>query len=175
MARRRPQGQGIGLFVCDWLARDLGGSIRHRSRTGGGTIFELALPPGRVAEKPFCHPIRVKALQGMTCSVALPGEEGRAAEWLLHRIGPRVRRTTGPLCRSDVPNDGVLLCASGSLPVDWVIQFEAEGRAPAAPEAPDLILCRRMPAARTEIMARRVHGPLLRSVLEPELLEFVLS
>ena len=39
----RPDGTGLGLAVCQRVARGTGGSIDHESRTGGGTIARWRL------------------------------------------------------------------------------------------------------------------------------------
>lgn len=40
-------GTGLGLWVCQEIVRNAGGSIRVRSRIGKGTVFSIYLPSGK--------------------------------------------------------------------------------------------------------------------------------
>jgi CheY-like chemotaxis protein len=42
--RGNRDGTGLGLYICDRLAKSLGGTIRFESVEGKGTLFEMRLP-----------------------------------------------------------------------------------------------------------------------------------
>ncbi len=43
-SRKSHGGTGLGLAVSQGIVRQAGGRIRHRSKPGGGTVFEILLP-----------------------------------------------------------------------------------------------------------------------------------
>ncbi len=52
----KTRGSGLGLAVCQRIARDAGGEIEVRSREGQGSIFTVVLPAAPGAQTPADHP-----------------------------------------------------------------------------------------------------------------------
>lgn len=118
-------GSGIGLFVCRWLAGELGGRIAHEPRAGGGTVFRLTVPVAAGNEPLPAAAIRPSVFEAMRCVVALPEPAGEAAVSVLQRVGIQARRS--PVAGSLLVLDGqeALLCdprctklPAGALPSD---------------------------------------------------------
>ena len=84
---RRYGGSGLGLALCQQLARLLGGSIRAESTLGVGSVFTLEVPVGHVAA-PADRPAR---LQGRAVTLLSAAAEWRAEIGaLLQREGAEV-------------------------------------------------------------------------------------
>ena len=47
---RQGAGSGLGLYIVSLIAQSHGGSVRYDDRSGGGSIFTVDLPAGRVTQ-----------------------------------------------------------------------------------------------------------------------------
>jgi signal transduction histidine kinase len=52
----KDQGTGLGLFVCQTIIHQHGGTMLVRSQEGEGTTFTIRLPLPELAELPEPHP-----------------------------------------------------------------------------------------------------------------------
>lgn len=56
----RPRGAGLGLAIVKAVSEGHGGTVTVRSRRGGGSVFEMALPFAQLVPEPLdaSHPLR---------------------------------------------------------------------------------------------------------------------
>lgn len=163
-AAAHPAGAGIGLYVCRWLASELGGSIHHRARSGGGSEFSLVLPIASAQRVG----IRPAAFGRIRCAVALPEPACRVATCLLERIGIRSRNATWPDWERAARGLEAVLCEAR-----WLPRGTGGANVPADGSVPVLAFrgLRTGGGSNRRLQVRALPQPLLRSSAEPVLLE----
>jgi hypothetical protein len=80
---------GLGLYVCDRLARSMGGRIRWRRRKGGGSRFAVLLPgvlPDRASRQASAE---FGIFRQVRCRIGLSGSLRRSVCGFLDRMGVR--------------------------------------------------------------------------------------
>ena len=89
--RRDHGGTGLGLHICRTIVSHLKGQIDCISKLGAGSSFRVLLPdaiaPGHCEESGMSSGL----LSSMTCQVSVQGELGRSLEFLLQRMGIRLK------------------------------------------------------------------------------------
>ncbi|MCC6588426.1 MAG: response regulator [Bryobacterales bacterium] len=100
-ATRRFSGSGLGLVICDRLARLMGGSLNVKSTLGIGSLFELRISleqcPAPFAEPHTEQPEQIRA--GFNGRVLL-AEDNRVNQLVARRMLEKLG------CQVDVANDG---------------------------------------------------------------------
>ncbi|MEJ8569503.1 sensor histidine kinase [Elongatibacter sediminis] len=110
---RRPDGSGIGLYVCRRLARELGGDLEHGPRVGGGSVFRLRLPVGPM---PVHMRHRSRLLRAVACQLVLDSPERGIAGSILGRIGVSALEVASPDWSRVESAGNVVICHQGNLP-----------------------------------------------------------
>src|SRR5690606_24211591 len=92
---RRYGGSGLGLALCQQLARLLGGSIRAESTLGVGSVFTLEVPVQPAADDGPAGepPLRGRPITLLSAAAEWRNEIGR----LLRRCGAEVSVIEQPL------------------------------------------------------------------------------
>jgi hypothetical protein len=148
--------RGLGLYICQSIAKAMSGRITTMSPEGGGARFEVLLPGAVPIEEPGWLIPRSTLLQQVECQLRLGGALRRSVANFLARLG--VRYSAGEF---DPPGKGFVLKIS-----------EAPGRGYGEP--PSLLFAPH-PADDTAPRRRTLQAPLLESTLGAMLLEMALE
>ena len=171
---QRYGGSGLGLFVCTRITELLGGSVQHRSDSGG-TCFKVVLP-GVVEPahdtSPCLHPA---LLSGLQCQLGLGQPVSRVVTHWLRRIGVQVRFMPRQKLGQIPDQCDAVICDS-----DLIDSSIGGLRVAAGPSRP-VLLSRYFPPAAAEwddghgIRALELPQPILQSNLAPLMLQLALQ
>ncbi|HLF31085.1 MAG TPA: HAMP domain-containing sensor histidine kinase [Xanthomonadales bacterium] len=168
-------GSGLGLAVCQELAARLGGRLQHESIHSGGVCFKMSLPRIAQAAAAEADQLRPRLLAELKCRLALGDPLNGVVQNLLGRMGVAVDCVEDRMQHTLSGQIDALFCHSARIAEpSWNVQaFGAKSR--------PLLLWRECvngvsgPGREREFKAVALPQPILRSNLEPLLLQLILQ
>ncbi len=167
-------GSGLGLFVCERITQLLGGSVQHRSNTGG-TCFKVVLPGIVEPAHDTSHRLHPALLSGLQCQLGLAQPVGLVVTHWLRRIGVQVRFMARQKLRQLPDQCDAVICDSE------LVDSSIGGLQGAAGFGRPVLLSRYFPSAamgwedEPGIHALELPQPILQSNLAPLMLQLALQ